>query len=420
MGFSSTIKTAVMGAVTSSLLTSAAVAGGFDRGGVNIDQLFDKDRLSANARVTYVSPRRTIQNITRVGPGGPLPIPGQGASVDVDSNYVVPRFGAKLNIGEGFDCLASYAEPYGADAGYGTGNVYSPSAVRFFLDTEDYGLTCSYQFGAGSTSLGDGYARIIGGFSYLEADGFLSRQSLLFGAAPIPGVRPGLPPNPGLATFSISDNTYGWRAGVAYEIPDIALNATILYNSKYDLEFSGVQDTTGFGAGHPLAGILPINLFTEIPQSLEVKLQTGINESTLAFLNMKWQDWSQLQIIPVINAITGTPTGSTLDLSYQDGYTVTAGIGRKLSENVSVLTSLTWDRGTSTIVGTQSDTWTLAGGIRYKEGDNFRVSVGGAIGILEGGASGINAANPDPAGGVVYSYEADIVYAITASAKYRF
>ncbi|MEM9277914.1 MAG: outer membrane protein transport protein [Pseudomonadota bacterium] len=418
MGRNSTIRTVALGLLTSSVISTTAVAGGFDRGGVNIDQLFDRDRLSASARITYVNPQRTINNITRPGP-----VPGNGSSIDIDGDFFVPRFGVKTSVTDNVDCLASYSEPYGGDSNFGTGNIFSPSTSEFFLDTQDYGLTCSYQFGAGDTSLGDSYIRIIGGGSYMEAQGFLSRQSFLFGSGAL-GVAPLT--EFGLGTFDITDETVGWRAGLAYEIPAIALNATVLYSSRYDLDFTGIQDNTGFTTltAPQLAGIggptIPIALGgAEIPQALDVKLQSGINQTTLAFLNLRWQDWDQLQILPVINTTTGAATGSTLDASFRDGYTATVGIGKELSEKLSTLTSLTWDRGTATIVGTQSDTWTLAGGLRYKEGEHFRLSLGGAIGILEGGNSQINPANPDPSGAITYTFDADIVYALTASAKVR-
>ncbi len=409
-----------LGILSSVLVSTAALAGGFDRGAVNIDQLFDRDRFSARAGVTYVNPQRTINNIQRPPVGAPF----AGASIDVDGDYWVPRFGVKTNVAQGVDCLATYSEPFGADAKYGTNNIYSPSAVEFYLDTQDYGLTCSYQHAMGSTKYGDSFLRFIAGGSYMEVQGFLSRQSFLFGSAGL-GVAPLT--EFGLGTFSIEDEAFGWRAGLAYEIPEIALNATILYSSEYDLDLTGIQNNTGFSTLTPgqqaaLGGpTIPIRLLgAEIPQALDIKLQTGINESTLVFLNMRWQDWSRLSILPVINRNTNTPTGSTLDVSYRDGYTVTAGFGKKLSEKVSTLTSLTWDRGTSTIVGTQSDSWTLAAGIRYKENDRLRFSFGGAIGILEGGMSSINPANPDPSSGITYSFDADYVYALTTSVKYRF
>ncbi|MEM9329757.1 MAG: transporter [Pseudomonadota bacterium] len=424
MGRNSTTKTVALGLLTTTLISTAAVAGGFDRGAVNIDQLFDRDRFSANARITYVNPQREINNITR--PALALtPLAGfNGGSVDIDGDFFVPRFGLKSSVAQGVDCLATYSEPFGGDANYGVGNIFSPSTVEFFLDTQDYGLTCSYQFGMGDTQFGDSYLRVIAGGSYLEAQGFLSRQSFLFGSVPL-GVAPLT--ELGIGTFDISDETFGWRAGLAYEIPAIALNATILYSSRYDLDLTGVQTNAGFStlSAGQLAAIggpaFPISLAgAEIPQAIDVKLQSGINETTLAFLNLRWQDWDQLQILPVISTATGLPTGSTLDVSYQDGYTATFGIGNQLSEKVSTLASLTWDRGTSTIVGTQTDTWTLSGGLRYKEGEYFRLSLGGAIGILEGGVSQLNPANPDPSGAVTYDFDADFVYALTASAKVRF
>ena len=442
MGQNTKIKSIGLALVTTSLLSTSAIAGGFDRGGVNIDQLFDEGRFGVSAQVTYVNPQRTIKNVTRPGLALLNPTAAaavNGTSVDNEGDFVVPRIGAKFNVANGLDCLASYSEPFGGDANYGTGNNYSPSTVEFFLDTQDYGLTCGYQHALGDVSLGgvtgESFLRLIGGVSYMEVQGFLSRESLLFGTAlPNPGFDPNSPPSAtnspvipiapqagALGTFSIEDETFGWRAGIAYEVPSIALKASVVYNSRYDLSLTGIQDTTAFTNLGPGATLTPILLSgAEIPQSLDVKLQTGINETTLAFLNFRWQDWSQLQILPVINTDTGTPTGSTLDASFRDGYTVSVGVGKTITEKLSGLASLTWDDGTSTIVGTQSDTWTLSGGLRYTENEQLSLNIGGAIGILEGGKSGINPNNPDPSGAVTFEFDADVVYAISGGLNYKF
>ena len=68
------------------------------------------------------------------------------SSVDVDDNYAVPRIGFKANVFEPVDCLATFTQPYGADADYGINNAYSPTAVEFKVDTNDYGLTCSTRY----------------------------------------------------------------------------------------------------------------------------------------------------------------------------------------------------------------------------------------------------------------------------------
>jgi len=517
--------------LTTTMIATGVQAGGFDRGGVNIGQLFDEDRFGAIASVTYVSPRRTINNIRRVeniaagpaisaGIAGALPdaiadtvaaqlgaiLPGaiDGAvagqvgvaigttdpavisafiadpanaatvggitaavtpavtdavtaqvteavtpavtasvteavtaavnanpalapqtadSIDVDGNYFVPRFGIKFNAAPGLDCLLSYTEPFGADAGYGEDNAYSVTAVEFTIDTQDYGATCAYQFGAGTTSVGDSFLRIIGGVSYQELQGFQSRQRFSdfarAGLISIPGT--GITNSDGIGFFSVDGDAFGWRAGVAYEIPDIALRAMILYHSEYDYSLSGVQDNTGFGATIPGTAVIPISIQTEIPQALEVNFQTGVREGTLAFVNFKWQDWSQLGVIPIQGGLTpidGSPTALSFDPLYQDGYTVSAGVGQAFTEDLSAVAALTWDQGTSTISGTQSDTWTLSGGFRYASSENLELSFGGAVGVLEGGFS--QPSGGDAANDIFYDFDADFVYAATASVKVKF
>ncbi len=404
MGRNTAFKSIGLALLTTSVLSTSAMAGGFDRGGVNIDQLFDTDRFTASAQYTYVDPRRTINNINRSG----LPL---NSSVDVDSSYNVQRYGLKANLADGVDCLASYSNGFGGTASYGRGNIYSPTSVDFEVKSRDYGLTCAYQFSAGTTSVGDAFARIIVGGSYLEAEGFQSRQSLLFGAPPA------TPPTPGLGIFSITDESYGWRAGVAYEIPDIALRASLVYNSKYDLDFDGTQDISGFFGAPVGTVVFPIQLNTQIPQSIDAKFQTGIREGTLGFLNLRWQDWSQLDVLPVLN---GSNPNLALEPGFQDGYTVTAGIGQVLTDNLAARVALTWDRGTSTVSGTQSDTWSLSAGLRYDVNENVEFNIGGAVGILTSGNSRQLANSIDPSNNNAYTYDNDMLYAISTGVKFKF
>ncbi|TIP77555.1 MAG: transporter, partial [Mesorhizobium sp.] len=89
---------------------------------------------------TYVSPQRTLKNVQRLDGSGM-----SSSSVDVGGDYAVPRIGIKANIFEPVDCLASYTEPYGAEADFGMNNAYSPTAVEYYVKTNDFGLTCSYK-----------------------------------------------------------------------------------------------------------------------------------------------------------------------------------------------------------------------------------------------------------------------------------
>lgn len=383
-----------------------AYAGGFDRGGVNIDQLFDAQPYSFDAGVTYVAPQRKLKNVQRLD-SPPNPVALSSSSVDVGGDYAVPRVGIKANIFEPVDCLGTYTEPYGAYADYGTGNAYSPTATKFKITTNDFGLTCSYK-----ASVGKGTARIIGGVSYQEVDAFLARQTLLAFT------------NTGIGTFKLSDGAWGWRLGAAYEIPDIALRATVMYYSRYNYDsLSGVVDTTGFKGG-PLGnvtGVFPVSASAEIPQALEFKLQTGIAPGWLAFGSVRWQEWSKLGVIPikgVRNPVTGAASAVSFDPLYRDGWTVSGGLGHKFNDQLSGLVSLTWDRGTSTISGYQTDTWAFATGVSYSPSQNVELRLGGSLGVLTSGTSSFNGVG-DTANAVTYTFGNDLLAAGSASVKIK-
>ncbi len=395
---------ALLGAGCFSLLSSGvANAGGFDRAGVNIDQLFDAAPYSFDAGVTYVSPQRTLKNVQRLDGSGM-----SSSSVDVGGDYAVPRIGIKANIFEPVDCLATYTEPYGAEADFGMNNAYSPTAVEYYVKTNDFGLTCSYK-----VNVGKGTFRFIGGVSYQEVDAFLSRQTLLaFG-------------NTGLGKFQLSDEAWGWRVGAAYEIPEIALRASLVYSSSYKYDgLSGTVNSTGF-AGGPLGnvtGVFPVSASAEIPQAVEFKLQSGIAPGWLAFGSVRWQEWSKLGIIPingVINPVFGTPSNVSFDLLYRDGWTVSGGIAHKFTDQLSAAVSLTWDRGTSTTSGYQSDTWSVASGISYSPNDKIEVRLGGSIGVLTSGSSTFTGVG-DAANAISYTYDDDLLLAGSASVKVKF
>ncbi|MER2533959.1 MAG: outer membrane protein transport protein [Rhizobiaceae bacterium] len=403
-----------------SAAVGAAHAGGFDRGGVNIDLLFDPNKVASEAAVTYVSPQRTIKNVVR-SDAPPYPVNLSSSSIDVDGDYWVPRFGVKVNVIDPVDCLGTYSEPYGADTYHGKNNAYSPTSVEFKVDTRDFGLTCSYKL-----DMGKGSARLIGGVSYQEVEAYLSRQTLLaFG-------------NQGTGNFDLKDGAWGWRLGASYEIPEVAFRTSLVYSSRYKLKLTGTVDQTSFGnwlGTGPFSGVPIFHgidegawASTEIPQAVEFKIQSGIAEGWLAFASVKWQDWSKMQIIRVngvtspiyANPMTGEtkPASVSLDALYRDGWTVTGGVGHKFNDSLSGLVALTWDRGTSTTVGTQTDAWTLGVGGSYSPNKNVELRLGGLIGLWTSGSSGPDGI--DNATKVSYTFDDDLILGGQASLKVKF
>jgi len=165
-----------------------------------------------------------------------------------------------------------------------------------------------------------------------------------------------------------------------------------------------------------------VNGAASMPDSLELKLQSGFAPGWAAFGSVKWTDWSQLQVLKFCPATVSRTTPCTsLDLLYRDGWTITGGVGHKFNDQWSGAVSLTWDRGTSHGYGTQTDTWTLGTGVSYTPTENLEFRLAGAVGIMTGGSSGAVKYGDDVIGDdVSYDFDDDFVGAISTSIKVKF
>ncbi|WP_339759926.1 OmpP1/FadL family transporter [uncultured Hoeflea sp.] len=395
------LKSIVAGLAASVVLTSSAMAGGLERGGYNIDLLFDTSRFATEAVGTYVMPQRKLNNVVDNSaadgtPGGPA------NGVKDTEYYLVPRLGAKVGIGEYVDCMADYSQPYGAHSNPGRNWAGANSNTETDIGSDGYAATCSVKFQAGK-----GQLRVIGGVSHLEVSGFKERLTAV------------IPPanGTGIGRVVLEDSGIGWRAGLAYEIPEIAFRASAVYYSEVQLDsITGVLDLTQNPFAPGLGGaVTPIFGSATMPQAFEIKVQSGIAPGWLAFGSVKWVDWSVLQSIALCTTAVGCSSATqatSLDLYYRDGWTVTGGVGHKFNDNLSGLVALTWDRGTATTVGTQSDTWTVAFGGSYTPNENVEIRLGGALGVLTSGSSSDAR--------ISYNYGNDLVAALSLSAKVKF
>lgn len=383
--------------------SSTALSGGFSRGGVDYSILFSDKRIDSDVGFRFVAPQRTIDAGSRlVNLAAAAGIPGASPTVvsttdtRVEGSFFVPKVGIKVGFGDHVDCAGTFSTPYGVDQSNGLNQAVSGNAVDFEIDTKDYGLTCSAKFNLGETKLGQSRVRLIAGGSFLQFDGFLTRQSLIdfagispltLGAVGLGGLDP-----EGVGVFNIEDDAFAWRAGLAYEIPKSAIRISAVYSARYEINASGTVDISGFNTPAALANpVAPIGLTTEFPQQVDINIQSGINEKTLAFARFNWTDWSQLGSIPVTGVPSPTTPGAlavtAFEPLYRDGLTVTGGVGRKFTDKLSGLLSLTWDRGTATTTGTQTDTWIVSTGLSFKASDNFSIQAGGAVGVLTSGST---------------------------------
>lgn len=414
--------------VAGCIVASPSFAGGLERGGYNIDLLFDPSDYAIEGATTYVIPQRKVKDVKdNPTKSGAFQLPASYSSTADDSeNYWVKRIGVKASIGDSADCMFDYSEPWGARLEPGARWQGASYNIDTKVWSRNYAATCRYKF-----ELGKGDFSIIGGGFFQEIGGYKFRQvvdptTLTFFGSPS-----------GVGKLDMEGNGWGWRAGVAYEIPEIAFRASLVYNSAVDHDLSGTVDLTNvpiIGSNPILARygrqIVPVYGSVSVPDSVELKVQSGIAPDWLAFGSVKWTDWSQLQYIafcpvgvsPCVPSSAGDGAINTLDLFYRDGWTVSGGVGHKINDQWSVGASLTWDRGTSTVIGTQTDTWSLGTAVTYSPTKNVEWRLAGVLGLLTSGESG----NGAPCGttrcgdDATYRFGNDLVAGVSTSVKIKF
>lgn len=351
---------------------SQAQAGGFNRGVANLDGLYGDTQLGMFAGVTYVSPQRSYDTISGVVVVGGTPTPFSQGVEEFANDYTVPYASVGGRIVGDLNCVGSYTQPFGADSEY-SGAVTFHTASQT-LKTNEYGLTCAYGF-----DMPKGRLSVIGGGFYETVDYSQARNfTLAFGV-------------PGDSNVDLTSNALGYRLGIGYEIPEYALKAQLLYRSQTNHDASGNYSNTPFRTLAIAQGINPVvanalygnamsapaSADASLPAIVDFTVQSGIAEGWLAFGSIKWTDWSVLEDIVVFEGIRGQAF-STTRFFFEDGWTVTGGVGHRFNPSLAGSLSLTWDKGVSTGWDTLTDSWTFAGGVAYDVNSNIQIRGGGA------------------------------------------
>lgn len=381
-------RTAIAGLLSAACFAQAAWAGGYDTGERDWDFLFQDKPVAMEAGVRAIFPDRILHNIG--GTFGPSPDAREAEA------FLVIRASYAASFGDSLRCLASLREPWGGHADYGDRWAYAFSAIEQHFSSRDLGLTCAL-----SAALEKGAVSLLGG---------LSRQEIRYELTQSAGA-PGL-----VNTTDVRDESLAWRMGVTYEIPEYALRASLIYNSAVNYEMAGTF--TPFG-GAPLA----IEGSIDMPQSAELKFQSGVAPGWLAFGSVKWTDWSVADNMPL--CLSGLPACvqvSGLVLEWRDSWTATLGAAHKFSDLFSMAGSLTFDQGATRGFTSQTDTWigTLTAVVAPDE--HWRLTIGASAGRMEGGSLStmlLPGGIPNPVG-YTATFGDDWVFALSANAAIRF
>lgn len=399
----------VLAGCVSLAAVGTAGAGGFNRGSANLDGLYGTGDLGLYTGITYVSPGRSYSNARGLVVSGGAPAPFSQDNIEFAGDYVVPYASVGGRIAGDVSCVGSYAQPFGADSEY-SGDITFHVAEQT-LEAHEYGLTCAYGF-----DLAKGRLLVIGGgfvetIEYGQARNF----EAAFGPAVVTGD----------SRIDLESDDVGYRLGVGYEIPEIALKAQLMYRSQTDHDAEGMYSNTPFPQLAAGQGLNPVPYLgfsstsatasASLPQSVELSLQSGIAPGWLAFGSVKWTDWSILKQIQLVEGINGAAF-STTRFFFKDGWTVTGGIGHKFNDKLGGSLSLTWDKGVTSGWDALTDTWTVAGGLAYDVNEKFQIRGGGAAIYITDGEKSNTASLVD----YTASAPSEWGYAVSASASLKF
>ena len=311
--------------------TAMVQAGGIERTSQSVDIIFEEGSF-AEVSLSFASP-----SVSGIDP------------TVADTGIMSPDYqsfagGYKTDIGDKIGLAVIFDQPFGSLAEYTAG---------FYVGTKA-DLTTSAITVIGSYDVTDRIV-VFGGGTY---------QSMS-ATADIPFVA-------GYSIVADSGSGFGYIAGAAYHIPDIALRVALTYRS----EVTSTHDTLEFGA---IASTMDVTT----PQSVNLEFQTGINPKTLVFGSVRWVDWSEFDLTP-----DNYPLGSIVDYD-DDRIAYNLGVGRKLSDTLSAAVTVGYEAnlgGDPTPLAPTDGFFSVGAGVTYTMG-NTKIS-GGAKYIWLGDSSG--------------------------------
>lgn len=367
--------TALRSAILLSLIpTTSVFAAGLDRSGQSISAFLQPGNYF-EAGISILDPEVKGKDTSGNQTG------------DMASDYYFPHAALKIQATDHFSVGLIYDQPFGADAEYSGNSTFVENRPVPFqggtsvtVDTQNLNLLFGYQPNENWN--------LYAGAVYQTVDGTVLLRGTTYSVFNGYDFRTG------------EDESVGWLAGVAYQIPEIALKASVTYRSEIDHKMTADENfgAAGFITG-PASALNPIMTALNAssgetklttPQSVNVDFQTGIMANTVAFANVRWVDWSNFKVQPYnfakLSQILGQsglvadkPNGFNLIDYKEDQISATVGVGRKFNERWGGNVSVGWDSGAGNPVTTLGPTegfWSVGTGVRFSPAENYFIGAG--------------------------------------------
>lgn len=172
-----------------------------------------------------------------------------------------------------------------------------------------------------------------------------------------------------------TDHALGWVAGVAYTKPEIALKASLTYRSdiEHKTDIAEVFPAIALRGQQP-AQTQPFRV--TLPESYNLDFQTGVSPTMLLTAKVRYVPWSDFDIRPTLY----TQTANTPIIDYaKDQWSGEIGLGKKLSDKVSVSGNIGYDSGAGNPISTLGPIkgyYSLGLGAKYNFTPEWSVSAG--------------------------------------------
>lgn len=357
----------------STLPLSAVQAAGLDRSGQSI-QAFLQPGNYAEAGISVLDPE--VQGKDNAG----------NKVSDMAEDYYFPTAAIKIQATDKISLGLLYDQPFGADA------QYTPESNAFATVNTNTGVLegTSVEVKTNSITALIGYQpnenwNVYAGPVYQSVKAKVSLRGTAYRGPQVLG---------GYDIDLKESEAYGWLAGFAYSIPEIALKAAVTYRSEIKHELD-TTETFGFGTDGALyipgltgtllgKPVIPTYHKAEIttPQSVNIDLQSGIAKNTLAFANIRWVHWDQFAVKPAyLSQLTGALTGKQQNLvDYSDDqWSANVGLGHKFNVKWSGSAAVGYDSGAGNPVTTLGPTegyWSVGLGGQYSPAENYFIQAG--------------------------------------------
>ena len=332
--------------------TTSVLAGGLDRSGQSISAFLQPGNY-AEASYTVIDP--TIEGKDKAG----------NKVSDMGEDYAFPTAAIKVQATDKISLGLLYDQPFGADSQYAANSTFfgfGGEGTAVEVKTNNITALIGYQ----PTENWNVYA----GPVYQTVAAKVSLRGAAYG--PLSGYNINLK----------EEDAYGWLAGFAYSIPEIALKAAVTYRSEIKHKTDTIETSNIYIPNK--IDLRTVTSETEVttPQSVNLDLQSGIAKNTLAFANIRWVHWDQFAVGPQALATASTiakgKAQNLIDYS-KDQWSANLGLSRKFNDKWAGSVSTGWDSGAGnpvTTLGPVKGYWSVGLGGQYSPAENYFIAAG--------------------------------------------